>query len=344
MSKQPDAPAELVMLVATDIVSSSALWEEHGLGFQRVLDHHDRLLLDALQECHGYALRSEGDGIRAMFASPEDTMRFCLLAQARLAPLSLTLLALPLVQLAFWRFEPAAHQEVPGLVLPLLAVAGLGVLGTVMVRGWRALAATREVARAWRTTAIAGTVPGWRGRAWVVETAFPVVAVVGVRRPDLYVSADVLGACSAAELAAISAHEHAHVAARDNLMRVLFALAPAAGWAAARVEEAWASTVEEAADLGARAAGDGVTLARALTTVARLSLGTAAAPPLAMSAFIGGDSLEARVRRLLEPARPAGPACAGLTAGALATLVVAVVVWGLPAVYAAAEALVRLGR
>ena len=61
-------------------------------------------------------------------------------------------------------------------------------------------------------------------------------------------------------------------------------------------------------------------------------------------AFIGGDSLEARVRRLLEPARPAGPACAGLTAGALATLVVAVVVWGLPAVYAAAEALVRLGR
>ncbi|MBP7777974.1 MAG: M48 family metalloprotease [Acidobacteria bacterium] len=270
--------------------------------------------------------------------------RASLLAQARLAPLSLTLLALPLVQLAFWRFEPAAHQEVPGLVLPLLAVAGLGVLGTVMVRGWRALAATREVARAWRTTAIAGTVPGWRGRAWVVETAFPVVAVVGVRRPDLYVSADVLGACSAAELAAISAHEHAHVAARDNLMRVLFALAPAAGWAAARVEEAWASTVEEAADLGARAAGDGVTLARALTTVARLSLGTAAAPPLAMSAFIGGDSLEARVRRLLEPARPAGPACAGLTAGALATLVVAVVVWGLPAVYAAAEALVRLGR
>ena len=36
--------------------------------------------------------------------------RASLLAQARLAPLSLTLVAVPLVQLAFWRFEPAAGE------------------------------------------------------------------------------------------------------------------------------------------------------------------------------------------------------------------------------------------
>ena len=170
------------------------------------------------------------------------------------------------------------------------------------------------------------------------------MAVVGVRRPDLYVSADVMRACSASELAAIAAHEHAHVVAHDNLMRVLFALAPAAGEPARRLERAWASTAEEAADLGARAAGDGVTLARALTTVARLALGHPVAPPLAMSAFIGGDSLESRVRRLLEPARPAGPTFAGLPAAALVPLAVAIAVWGLPAVYDAAEFLVRLGR
>lgn len=270
--------------------------------------------------------------------------RASLLAQARLAPLSLTLVAVPLVQLAFWRFEPAAAQESSGPVLPALAGVGALCLAVVATRAWRALAATRAVARAWRAAGVRQLLPGWHGRVWVVDTAFPVVAVVGVRRPDLYVSAEVLRACSAAELSAIAAHEHAHVAARDNLTRVLFALAPAAGRSAARLEQAWAATAEEAADVRARATGDGLTLARALTTVARLALGAAAAPPLAMSAFIGGDSLEARVTRLLEPVRPAGRTFAGFPASMLVPVALAVAIWGLPAVYDAAEFLVRLGR
>lgn len=270
--------------------------------------------------------------------------RASVLAQARLAPLTLSLLALPLVQLAFWRFEPAGHQETPGVALPLMAAAGAGIIAMAVGRATRALAATRQVARAWRMNGIAEAVPGWRGRAWVVDTAFPVVAVVGVRRPQLYVSADVLRACSAAELAAIAAHEQAHVAARDNLTRVLFVLAPAAGTAAALVEDAWASTAEEAADLDARAAGDGLTLASALTTVARLAVGVAPAPPVAMSAFIGGDSLESRVRRLLEPGRPAGRPFGGLSATAFVSLAVAAATWRLSTVYDAAEFLVGLGR
>lgn len=270
--------------------------------------------------------------------------RASLLAQARLAPLSLTLVALPLVQLAFWRFEPAAQQEPIGWVLPGLAAVGAALALLVALRASRALAATRAIARAWRAAGVCRVLPGWHGRAWIIDTAFPVVAVVGVRRPEFFVSARVLGACSAAELTAIAAHEHAHVASRDNLTRVLFVLAPAAGTAAARLERAWAATAEEAADLAARAAGDGVTLARALTAVARLALGAPLAPPLAMSAFIGGDSLEARVTRLLAPARPAGSNVAGLPASVLVPLALAVALWGLPAVYEAAEFLVRLGR
>lgn len=270
--------------------------------------------------------------------------RASLLAQARLAPLNFTLVALPLVQLAFWRFEPAAAQESSGPALTLLAAVGAAIVARVLARGWTALAATRAIARAWRAAGVRRVLPGWHGRAWIIDTAFPVVAVVGVRRPDLYVSARVLSACTAAELAAIAAHEHAHVAARDNLTRVLFALAPATGASAARLERAWAATAEEAADLGARAAGDGLTLARALTTVARLALGAPSAPPLAMSAFIGGESLEARVTRLLEPARPSGRAVAGLPASVIVPLALAVACWGLPAVYDAAEFLVRLGR
>jgi hypothetical protein len=151
-------------------------------------------------------------------------------------------------------------------------------------------------------------------------------------------------ACTAAELTAIAAHEQAHVVARDNLTRVLFSLAPAAGAAAARLEQTWAATAEEAADLGARASGDGVTLARALTKVVRLSFAGVAAPPLAMSAFIGGDSLDTRVRRLLAPACAPGRTFAGLPAAALLPLAAAVAVWGLPAVYGATEFLVGLGR
>ena len=195
--------------------------------------------------------------------------RASLIAQARLAPLSLTLVALPLVQLAFWRFEPAAHQETVGWVLPGLAAAGAALVLLVAVRAVRALAATRAVARAWRAAGVCRVLPGWHGRAWTIDTAFPVVAVVGVRRPEFFVSGRVLGACSAAELTAIAAHEHAHVAARDNFTRVLFVFAPAAGAAAAALERAWAATAEEAADLAARAAGGGVTLARGPTAPAR---------------------------------------------------------------------------
>lgn len=270
--------------------------------------------------------------------------RASLIAQARLAPLSLTLVALPLVQLAFWRFEPAAQQEAIGWVLPGLAALGAGLVWLVAVRAFRALAATRAIARAWRAAGVCRMLPGWQGRAWIIDTAFPVVAVVGVRRPEFFVSSRVLGACSAAELTAIAAHEHAHVVARDNFTRVLFVLAPAAGAAAARLEHAWAATAEEAADLAARAAGDGVTLACALTTVARLAIGAPLAPPIAMSAFIGGDSLEARVTRLLAPARPTGRTFAAVPASVLVPLALAVALWGLPAVYEASEFLVRLGR
>ncbi len=270
--------------------------------------------------------------------------RASLLAQARLAPLTFTLVAVPLVQLAFWRFEPAHATEATGAVLPLLALAGAVLLAVVARGAWRSLHATAVVARVWRRAGQVRQVPGWQGRAWVVETAFPVVAVVGVRRAELFMSADVMSACTAAELTAIAAHEQAHVIARDNLTRVLFSLAPAAGAAAARLEQAWAATAEEAADLRARAAGDGVTLASALTRVVRLSFSGAPAPRLAMSAFIGGDSLEARVRRLLAPACAPGRTFAGLPAAALLPLAFVVAAWGLPAVYEAGEFLVRLGR
>lgn len=282
---------------------------------------------------------------RGQFPTVSVRMRARLLAQARLAPLSLSLVLVPLVQLAFWRFEPAQSAEPTGLALPLLAAVGAGVLTVALRHAWRSLRATELVARAWRRAGQPARIPGWQGRAWIVRTEFPVVAVVGVSQAELFVSADVIEACSAQEIAAIAAHERAHVTGRDNLTRLLFALAPAASRASARLERAWAATAEEIADLQARAAGDGLTLAQALTKVARLAVHQPTpVPSLAISALIGGDHLEGRVRRLLEPAQPPGRALRGLPALVAVSAAVAAAQWCLPAVYAAAEFVVSLGR
>ena len=281
---------------------------------------------------------------RAVWGRLGARTRASLLVQARLAPLTLALVGVPLVQVAFWRFEPAHQSEPVGAVLPLLAIAGIGVLALAARRAWVSLWATRRVARTWRRAGVRAHIDGWQGPAWIVRTPFPIVAVVGVGRAELYVAHTVLGACDAAEMAAIAAHERAHVAGHDNLTRLLFALAPAAGRAAARVERQWAATAEEIADVQARATGDGVTLAQALTKVARLAAGAPLSPPLAMSALIGDECLEGRVRRLLEPAQQPGAVLRGWPTAAVVPVALAAANWGLPAIYDATEFLVKLGR
>ncbi|MFN7979475.1 MAG: hypothetical protein U0P30_15170 [Vicinamibacterales bacterium] len=269
--------------------------------------------------------------------------RAAVLRHARFSPLTLGLAFTGLVQLAFWVFEPPNQHEASGLVLSLLGAAGVALLGLVARRAWRGVHDTRALERAWRTSlAKPATVPGWTGVAWAIDTTFPVVAVTGVRRAELFVSRAVLATCTAEELAVIAAHERAHLAAHDNRSRLLFLLAPGAGAAAAELEQRWNDTAEEIADLQARAAGDGLTLAGALTKVARLAVAPAPTPCLA-SALIGGDTLEQRVRRLVAPAQPAGGSLRVVTAAALVPAAI-LAVWALPVVYAAAEWLVQVGR
>jgi beta-lactamase regulating signal transducer with metallopeptidase domain len=113
-----------------------------------------------------------------------------------------------------------------------------------------------------------------------------------------------MAGCDADELAAMMAHEAAHVAARDNLTRLLFAGAPVVPFAARaflQMESAWVAASEEAADDAARRdERSAVALASALTKVARMASGRV--PLLHASAILSGSSVEHRVRRLLEVA------------------------------------------
>jgi Zn-dependent protease with chaperone function len=286
-------------------------------------------------------------GLRLLGAGPVLRLgartRASLLAQFRLAPAILLLPVAAVVQVAFWRFEPAHGGERVGPLLSFLAGAGVLLVVGSSVRWLGALRATRRLRRHWRAAGRRVEVPGWPGHAYRVEADFPVVAVVGMWRPELFVASRVAAACTPGEIAVVAAHERAHVAARDNLLRAAFAVTPLPESLAAPLERAWAAAAEEAADLAARAGGSGVTLASALLKVAGLAMPPMPPQAVLASALIGAGGLEPRVRRLLAPAPALGRAAwwvsAALTAGLVAASSPA-----LPQVYRAAEFVVGFGR
>jgi beta-lactamase regulating signal transducer with metallopeptidase domain len=245
-----------------------------------------------------------------------------ILAQARLLPLALTMVLVPAQIAAFVRFE-AGGDEAPGPLLVLLAVAGVTLLAASCRAGIRSARDTRAVEQLWRRSAESIALPGWPFRAWRISRRDPVVAILGILRPGLFVARPVSEVCTHDELAAIVAHERAHVRAGDNLLRWLFAITPGAVLAAPiarRLERAWQTAAEHAADAAAGRDVSRLDLASALTKVARLA--AALPPPTALSsAFIGGSDLSTRVARLLDP--PPRDRVSGL--GWLPALVVAAV-------------------
>jgi Zn-dependent protease with chaperone function len=207
------------------------------------------------------------------------------LAALRLAPIWCSVLAATLSLIAFLRLEPPDARDTLGLLLPIAAVATLGGFGR---RVARAFAAWRDTER---------TLTRWQ----MEGTGFPTVAVVGIVRPQLYVSRQVVAACDRTELDAMIAHEMAHVSARDNLTRFLYLCAPFAPARIAReLEEAWISAADEAADdIASTDQQSALALASALTKVARLAL-NGQSPTLHASAILSDGGIERRVRRLLQ--------------------------------------------
>jgi hypothetical protein len=252
----------------------------------------------------GWTIAIAASRLSGRARSLEPRLRAQILAGARLMPLFCSGLLVPVQMLAFGRFEADGRTEGAGPLLWLLAAAGV-LLAVDAARSaaasWRR---TRGIAAMWQASATPLALPRWQRPAWRIRRAFPVVAVVGCVRPQLYVAAQVAEACSADELAAIAVHEDAHVRARDNVLRLLFALTPGSRFArgpATRLEDEWNLAAEEAADAAARNETSALDLASALTKVARMA---ADAPPevVPASALIGGLALDVRVRRLLEPA------------------------------------------
>jgi Zn-dependent protease with chaperone function len=230
----------------------------------------------------------------------------------RMLPLTLGVGAavLTLASNALW--ENRDSSEHVGLTLQLLAAASALIIGGSLVQAvirWRS---TRRLVNEWMRQAEPIDLPAIGIPAYRVPSAYPVVALVGMVRPKLFIADAVMRACPPDEIAAILAHERSHLRRRDNLRRVLLASSPdlLSFMSAGRgLVAAWYTTSEQAADDAARPLGPygPVCLAQALVRVARLAMQAPLPPPLPASAFYRGGSIETRVRRLVNPMQPGQP-------------------------------------
>jgi Zn-dependent protease with chaperone function len=258
------------------------------------------------------------------------------------APASMALvIAVGVVLPAFVLFEPRHEGERVGPMMVALAAIGALHVIVIAIRFLRMVVLSRR----WAVTWLRGAEPlprrEWGLPAFAIDAGFPVVAVWGVIRPRLFVDRRVIGACSPAELAAIAAHERAHVTGFDNLRRLLIG---ACEGPSSAVAHAWRQAAEQAADERAvDTSSRALDLASALLKVARL------APPrlldcTALSTIHDGGALELRVQHLLSLEPVANGAGSRLPIKVLITAVALMILYSTPLlgfVYSVVEAAVK---
>lgn len=267
-----------------------------------------------------------------------------LLALRLLPAAGALLIALTVVLPAFLSFEPRHEQEAAGPWLWVLAMLAAAALVGGIRRGWHAVRAARALLKCCRAAPPgAGTGPV----VHLVDSAEPLVAVIGAWRPCIVATESVRAACSGEEFSAVLAHEAVHLAAWDNLKLLLLLAAPdalALTPLATVLEERWRAAAECEADQRATG-GDRerrLALASALIKVARL-VRSGAAKQRTLAMPVAADDVVGRVRALLEPPPRPLPArlCLALAGGALLIPLLALPRYAL--LYDVIERLVGLG-
>lgn len=211
--------------------------------------------------------------------------------------------------------EPPHTGETVSLKLLLFASASAA---GVMLALWRVAGTwrvTRKFEREWMSRAEPVSVEGMTAPAYRMRHHFPVIAVVGVLRPRLFIASQIFDELTPEELRAALAHERGHVEARDNLKRALLRASEDAllvaplGRALART---WRKDSEMAADefAASDSPGAALNLASAIVKISRM-IPAGARPTLPAGAHLLGedeDGLSKRVRHLLKLASAGGRA------------------------------------
>jgi beta-lactamase regulating signal transducer with metallopeptidase domain len=203
---------------------------------------------------------------------------------------------------AYARFEPREASEPLGAGLAALVAGALLVMGWTTWRGVAALRRACETQRRWMRTAEPVDFAGAPVPIYQIDVPNPVVCLVGIRRQRLFIARRVVEALSREELDVVVAHELAHVSASDNLRRLVLLVSPdmvSLTRLGSRIESAWASAAEDAADARATSGepSKALALSNALLKVARMSL--ASRPQaLPVSSLDDGRPIADRVYRL----------------------------------------------
>jgi Zn-dependent protease with chaperone function len=203
--------------------------------------------------------------------------------------------------------EPEAIVEPVGFGCLTAAVLGVATCAESIVRALRAVRSSCRYAqnccRHGRRIRL-----GAQGvSAFVVDVPGPCFSLVGVFRPLIVISCNVLDKLSEDQLEAAVRHENAHRISRDNLKRLFVLLAPGIFpffHVFKSLEVTWAKFAEWAADdvaVGGRVEHS-LSLAEALICVARLSPAPASSA-LVSSLLDGSSDLIPRIERLLNKAR-----------------------------------------
>lgn len=220
------------------------------------------------------------------------------LAVFRLLPSAIAAAVTALILLPGYVAHERSGAEHGSLTLWLLAAGGAALIAAsiagIISSAWK----TARLRREWLATAVPADVAGAGISAYALDLPYPLVAVLGVFRPRLFISRQVLRHCPPPELTAIIEHERAHVRRRDNLLRLAMDAAPdllRLTGVPARVAAAWHRAVEHRAD---EAASSRLDLASALVRVSRMASGSPAFV-LPASALYRGGAIDERVRHLL---------------------------------------------
>ncbi len=195
----------------------------------------------------------------------------------RLLPLTAALIFIAAFILpSYLLFEPAAPNESVGY--KLTAIVGITTFGMIAaaVRIFASWWRTRRLISGWMRSSEPFTVGGVSFPAYKLKHQFPVIAVVGVIRPKIFVAEQVLAELDEAELTAAISHEAGHIYSRDNLKRIamricadllVFPLGKS-------LDRVWLESAESAADEYAATHGGGgsaLNLASALVKIGRIT-------------------------------------------------------------------------
>jgi Zn-dependent protease with chaperone function len=254
-------------------------------------------------------------------------VRARLLFTLRVLPAMLAVMVVLLVLAPAYATHEPRHSVEP-VSLKLAALALLSAAG-LLLAGWRGMAAwlaTRRLLRDWLQQAepLAGSIDGVQ--AYRLPHPFPVLALVGIWKPRLFIADKLLETLSPTELQAALAHEVGHLDARDNGKRALLracrdvlTLVPCGR----ALDRAWHDTAEEAADEFAARKGQAAALdlASALVKIGRLATSETRPDMLVSVSFIGYESgiLARRVTRLIQISESDSARAERLTIG-MATL------------------------